>query len=589
MSLLFPFSQPPAAGGKAPVSALLARFKSSLALAFWITLVAEVLSITPIIFMWNVFDRAVSTRSDVTLVSLLVIVLIAYGFWSGLEWVRGRLMARLALRIDWDISAQVFDTAFRRYVARKDVNVHQVLEDVVRLRSFLTGQQILALMSAPFCVVFILVGWAFHPYLAIFIVVATILSLIAAFTTSRITSQSIREANNASAEASRLASQSIAKAGTALALGMHPTIRKRWFEKHQRYLGLEVNAKESAGIVGGFAAFMGHALPSLQLALGAFLAIEGLITGGMVIAASFLLTRAINPLKSVIAGWPAIQSARQSLDRLNAMVAEDEEQSEKMALPPPSGKLDVQNLTIEAGDSRTILSDLSFSLEPGEVMGVIGPTASGKTSLTRALVGLWPPTSGHVRLDGADVAPWIRADLGQYIGYAPVEIDLFEGTVAENIARLGVVDSEQVVAAAQAVGIHDTILSFPKGYDTRIGEVGHVLTGGQRQRIVIARAIYGDPPYVVMDEPNASLDEEGEQALVRLLRHLKQKKTTVVFTTHRIMLLAGADKLMVLRNGKIRMYGPTVSVVQELKQKSEERATSRQVVPAARVSTGGAS
>jgi ABC-type protease/lipase transport system fused ATPase/permease subunit len=260
-----------------------------------------------------------------------------------------------------------------------------------------------------------------------------------------------------------------------------------------------------------------------------------------------------------------------------------------MALPPPSGKLDVQNLTIEAGDSRTILSDLSFSLEPGEVMGVIGPTASGKTSLTRALVGLWPPTSGHVRLDGADVAPWIRADLGQHIGYAPVEIDLFEGTVAENIARLGVVDSEQVVAAAQAVGIHDTILSFPKGYDTRIGEVGHVLTGGQRQRIVIARAIYGDPPYVVMDEPNASLDEEGEQALVRLLRHLKQKKTTVVFTTHRIMLLAGADKLMVLRNGKIRMYGPTASVVQELKQKSEERATARQVVPAARVATGGAS
>jgi ABC-type protease/lipase transport system fused ATPase/permease subunit len=246
-----------------------------------------------------------------------------------------------------------------------------------------------------------------------------------------------------------------------------------------------------------------------------------------------------------------------------------------MALPPPSGKLDVERLTIQAGSSRPILDSIHLSLEPGDILGVIGPTASGKTSLTRALVGLWPATSGHVRLDGADIAPWIRDDLGQYIGYAPLEVDLFEGTIAENIARLSEVDPDKVVAAARTVGIHETILSFPKGYDTYIGSMGHVLTGGQRQRLVIARALYNNPTYIVMDEPNASLDDEGEQALIKLLRELKSRKTTVVFTTHRIKLLIAADKLLVLQEGRMLMYGPTNEVVAQLKQRAESQGALR--------------
>lgn len=549
-----------------PVSHLLSQCKRSFILSAWLTLAIEVLSITPIVFMWNLFDRVISARSGVTLVSLGLLVLLAYGFWSGLEWVRTRLMIRISLRIDWDIASRVFDTSFRRYVARKDVDVHQVLDDVVKLRSFLTGNAVIALMSAPFAVVFMLIGWAFHPYLALFILVATLIQLMAAFSTSKITTPALREANNAAAAASRVAAQSLRQSNTAMALGMQGAIRNAWFTKHQRFLALQVNASESAGLVGGFTNYMSHALPSMQLALGAYLAIQGHITSGMVIAASFLLSRAIKPIQQIMGSWPNIQSARQSLERLNTLVAEDDEQAQRMPLPPPTGALQVNNLVIDVPGRRPVLDNLNFKLQPGQVLGVIGPTASGKTSLTRVLVGLWFPSSGHVRLDGAEVAPWIRDNLGGHIGYVPLEIHLFEGTIAENIARLGEVDPDKVIAAAQAVEIHDTILSFPKGYDTRVGETGHVLTGGQRQRIVIARALYNDPLYLVMDEPNASLDEAGEMALIRLLRKLKSKKTTVVFTTHRPRLLAAADFLMVLRDGQQAMYGPVAEILEKIKE-----------------------
>lgn len=553
-----------------PVSDLLRQCKRSFVFVALLTMVIEVLSITPIIFMWNLFDRVISSRSGVTLASLGILVLLAYGFWSALDWIRTRMMIRISLRMDWDIAAKVFDTSFRRYVARKDVDVHQVLEDVVKLRQFLTGRAILALMSAPYALVFILIGWAFHPYLAVFIFVATVLQFLAAYSTSRITTPALREANNTASIAARLASQSLSKSSTALALGMLGSIRQRWFAKHQYFLGMQVNASESAGLVGGFVSFLGHALPSMQLAFGAFLAMQGEITGGMVVAASFLLTRSMKPIKQVMGSWPAIQAARQSLERLNQIVSEDDEQKERMRLPAPTGQLDVQNLVVQLSGGKMILNQLNFSLKPGQVLGVIGATAAGKTSLTRALVGLWYPTSGHVRLDGADVAPWIRDDLGGYIGYAPLETDLFEGTLAENIARLGPVDPEKVVAATKAVGIHETILSFPKGYETLVGETGQALTGGQKQRLAIARAIYGDPVYLVMDEPNASMDDAGEAALIRLIKSLKLKKTTVVFTTHRPKLLAVADVMMVLKNGQQVMYGPTQEVLTALKEKRED-------------------
>jgi len=552
-----------------PVSELIRQCKRSFMFVALLTMVIEVLSITPIIFMLNLFDRVVSSRSGVTLVSMLVLVLLAYGFWSALDWIRTRMMIRISLRMDWDIAAKVFDTSFRRYLARKDVDVHQVMEDVVNLRQFMTGQSLLALMSAPFAIIFILIGWAFHPYLAVFIFVATALQFIAAYSTIRITTPALREANTAASVAARLAAQTLSKSNTALPLGMLGSIRKKWFLKHQYFLGMQVNASESAGLVGGFTSYLGHAMPSMQLALGAFLVIQGEITGGMMVAASFLLTRSMKPIKQVMGSWPHIQAARQSLERLNLIISEDDEQSARMTLPAPTGHLVVENLVVQLQGTKAILSHINFKLQPGQVLGVIGATAAGKTSLTRALVGLWHPSSGHVRLDGADVAPWIRDDLGAYIGYAPLETDLFEGTLAENIARLGPVDPDKVVAATKAVGIHETILSFPKGYETLVGETGQALTSGQRQRIAIARAIYGDPVYLVMDEPNASMDDAGEAALIRLIKKLKLKKTTVIFTTHRPKLLAVADTMLVLKNGQQMMLGPTQEVLNQLKEKRD--------------------
>lgn len=552
-----------------PVTRLLRTFKQSFWFAVLVTLVIETLSVTPIIFMWNVFDRVISARSGVTLVSLSVLIGLAYAFWSGLEWVRTRLMIRISLRVDWEIASRVFDSAFRRFLEGKRVNVHQVLDDVVTLRQFISGKPLLDLLSAPFAFVFIIIGWAFHPYLAVFIFVATILQLLAAISTSQITSPALREANSASFASSNAASQYLSRSSTALALGMQQSLRSRWFKNHQHALGLQVNASESAGLLGGFTSFMTHALPSAQIALGAYLAIEGIITGGMVIAASFLLARSMAPIRGIITGWPAISAVRQSIERLNQLVTDDLTSKEAMTLPPPVGNLDVEQLTISVGKSKKILNDISFKLEPGQVLGILGPTASGKTTLAKALVGLWEPSEGYVRLDGAEVSQWIRQDLGKNIGWVPLEVDLFDGTVAENIARLGSVDSEKVVAATKAVGIHETILSYPKGYDTKIGEASQLLTGGQRQRIAIARALYGDPVYIVMDEPNAHLDEQGEASLIATIQQLKLNKTTVVFTTHRPRLVGAADWLIVLKDGEMAVHGPRAKVLATFQRANE--------------------
>ncbi len=551
--------------GSNPVSDLLRQCKRSFMFVALLTFLIEILSITPIIFMWNMFDRVISSRSGVTLVSLTGLVLLAYGFWSSLEWVRTRLMIRISLRIDWDIAARVFDTSFRRYVARKDVDVHQVLGDVVQLRQFLTGAPLLALMSAPYAIIFIFIGGAFHPYLAIFILIATLIQLMAAYATSRITTPALRDANNASAEAKRLAAQSLRQSDTALALGMQTAIRQRWFQKHQKFLGLQVNASESAGLVGGFTSYLAHALPSLQIALSCFLAIEGYITGGMVVAASFLLTRAISPIKQIMSNWSTIQSAKQSLERLNTMVAEDEVIAERMTLPVPLGVLDVRELIAQPGSAkRPIIFNLNFSAKPGQVLALLGPSAAGKTSLIKLLVGLWEPNKGHVRLDGAEIFPWIRDDLGKHVGYVPQDIEMFEGTVAENIARLGPVDSAKVVAAAKSIGMHEIILSFPSGYETRLSETGHALTGGQKQRLAIARAVYDDPIYLVFDEPNANLDDDGERALAKLILELKARKALVVFSSHRPKLLGVADLALVLKDGQQVAFGPLKEVLTKL-------------------------
>ena len=547
---------------------VLAQCRRALAVAFGLTFLIDLLGLTPMLYMMSAYDRVLTSRSGVTLVSLTVVVLGFYVFWSALEWIRARLMVRLSLRIDWELAADVFDASFRRYVDRRNVNVHQVLGDLVALRQFMTGAPVLALMDAPFALVFILVAGIFHPYLALFAAVAAGLMVLLSIITLRWTSPLLKQANNANAEAARVAANGLKQADTALALGMMRAVRNRWYAQHRQFLTHQVNASEASGLLGGVSGFLQKALPSLQLGLAVYLAMEGLITGGMVIVASMLIGKAVAPVQKLIASWKDIVAARQAYDRLSELMLQDASNAApRMSLPPPTGQLTVTAATaVPPGADKPVLMDIQFSLEPGQVMAIVGPSAAGKTSLVKLLLGIWRPARGSVRLDGVELSDWSHDDVGPCIGYVPQEIDFHEGTVAENIARLGTVQAEQVVEAAQAIQMHETILKFPKGYDTPMGEGGFTPSGGQRQRLAIARALYGLPRYVVMDEPNSNLDEAGEQALMEAVRVLKESGSTVILTTHRPRLIGMVDRMLVLREGRQVAFGDAQEIMQALRK-----------------------
>lgn len=551
---------------KKPIKEILVKCRRTFYLAFVITFVTDVLSLTPIVYMMNTYDRVIAARSGVTLVSLTLIVIAVYIFWSALEWIRTRLFINLSLRIDWDLGAKVFDASFRKHVLRQNSNVHQVLGDMVILRNFFTGSPLITLMDAPFAIIFIVIGALFHPYLAIFAAVSSVLILISAYATHRISGPLLKEANDFKDEASKTAADSLTQAESTLALGMLPAIRQKWYQKHRKFLTQQVNASEAAGITGGLSGFLQKALPSLQMALAAWLAMNNLITGGMVIAATMLISKAVSPIQRLIANWKDIVSARQSYERLNTLLNEDTEREAQMKLPAVIGKLLVDKAAaVPPGSKKPVIVNIDFLIEPGEAMAIVGPIAAGKTSLVRMLVGIWKPAAGHVRLDGVEISDWDHAELGPQIGYVPQDIELYEGSIAENIARLNKPDSKRVIDAAQLIGIHEEILSFPEGYNTKLGSSGFALSGGQKQRIAIARACYGFPKYIVMDEPNANLDEIGENQLVEAINKLKINGTTIIITTHRPRLVGVVDKLLVLRSGLQVGFGPTKVLLESIR------------------------
>ena len=545
-----------------PVRKILLQCRQAFVLALMLTIVIDLLSITPMLYMMNTMDRVLSSRSGVTLVSLTLLVIAFYVFWSALDWIRSRLMVRISLRIDWDLAAHVFDASFRRYVGRKNINVHQLLGDLLSLRQFFTGQSALTLMDAPFAIVFIFIGALFHPYLAVFAVCSSVLMIAVSYFTIKITTPILKEANDANTEASRVAASSLRHAETTLALGMLGGVRNRWYEQHRQFLTNQVNASEATGLMGGLSGFLHKALPSLQMALGTFLAMEGLITGGMIMAASMLISKSVSPIQKLIGSWKDIVAARSAYERLNELLAHDIETNKGMKLPAPEGNLAVEAVSgIPPGHNKAVISDLNFTVKPGQVLAVVGPSAAGKTSLVKLLLGVWAPTEGKVLLDGVEISEWSHDEVGPLVGYVPQEIEFFDGTVAENIARLGEVDAEKVVAAAKLIDMHDIILGFPKGYDTPLGETGFAPSGGQRQRLAIARAIYGMPKYVVMDEPNSNLDELGESALIKTVLALKQSGSSVIITTHRPRLINVVDVMLVLKAGKQVAFGSSADML----------------------------
>ena len=564
---------------KTPVGVVLFTQARVLWASFLLTFVIEMIAIAPILYMLNTYDRVLSSRSFVTLVSLTAVLVLVYLFSSLLEWLRAQILIRLALRLDWELAPDVFDAAYRNQLRRQDVNIHQLLGDLLAFKQFVSSGPALALMELPIAFFYVGIGLLMHPVLAGFTLVSIVVMLVVTYLQQRWTSSVIMSANDQFATANRKAGQFLRHVETSYAMGMEGSARKQWYEAHKQYLELQTSASESAGGLGSFLGLLQKVLPSFALGLGAWLAINDMISASMVFAASMLINKAIAPIQKTLGFWKAIIGARQAYNRLNGLLMDYRAKVRGMPLPAPKGQLVIDNLSLTPpGHKSAVLANLTATLTPGTVTAVVGPMGSGKSTLARGLVGIWKPSEGSVRLDGAEMDSWERDEIGPHLGYVAQDIGFFEGTVAQNIARLGEVEPDEVVKAAQRVGMHEIILKFPMGYNTPLGEgSAFVMSGGQKQRLSIARAVYKNPKLLILDEPNSALDEEGEKILGQLILEMKSTGCTVVAITHRPSLVGLADNLMVLQGGKMVAFGPTTQVVEQFRQKQAGPAASADV------------
>ncbi|AHC82063.1 MULTISPECIES: type I secretion system permease/ATPase [Pseudomonas] len=531
--------------------------------------VINVMMLTPAIYMLQVYDRALVSRNVTTLTMLTLLVIGLFMLMSALEMVRTRVLIRVGNFLDMDLNRRIFSAAFERNLSRAGGNPAQALQDLTQVRQFLTGNGLFAFFDAPWTPIYLLVCYLIHPLLGLVTLIGSLILVGLAYLTEKATQKPLAEANQAALSSASYANNNLRNAEVIEAMGMLPAIGKRWFQGHLRILQMQTLASDRAAIISSTGRFVRITLQSVILGAGALLAIEGKITPGMMIACSILTGRALAPVEQVIAAWKQLQGSRSAWGRLNDLLHDYPQRPPSMSLQRPMGMLAVENVVAGApGTSNSIVRGVSFSLVPGESLGIIGPSASGKSTLARLLVGVWPTQAGKVRLDGADIFTWNKAELGPWLGYLPQDVELFEGTIAENIARFAEVDSEAVIRAARSSGVHDMILRFPQGYDTRLAADGSPLSGGQKQRIALARALYGEPNLVVLDEPNANLDDVGEKALVDALAELKARGATVILISHRPNVLCAVDKVLMLRDGAVHMLGSRDEVFAALRKAS---------------------
>ncbi|WP_426199088.1 type I secretion system permease/ATPase [Pseudomonas sp. DC3200b2] len=518
--------------------------------------VINLLVLVPSLYMMQVYDRVLTSRNETTLLMLTLIAMGLFMLSGVIEWLRGQVMIRMSAGIDATLAQRLFDAAFTRSLRKQDSNPAQVFGDLTQVRQFITGQGLLAMLDAPWLPVFMVIAFLFHPWFG-FLSLGVALVLIALALWGELSTRpSLAQANGLSMKANLYVNSSLHNAEVIQAMGMLPALRKRWSWLQQGMISAQAVASDRGARISAMTKFVRVAAQSLSLGLGALLVLEGQISGGMMIAMSLLLGRALAPVEIAIGSWKQFVGARQSYRRLSDLLAEEPETVAPMALPAPTGALKVERLlAAPPGAKDPIIKGVDFQLAKGEILAVIGPSASGKSTLARALVGIWPAMEGAVRLDGAPLDQWAPEALGPHLGYLPQDIELFDGSVAENIARFGELDSEPIIQAARHAGIHEMILRFPQGYDTVLGPGGQGLSGGQKQRIGLARALYGQPALIVLDEPNSNLDEAGEQALVQALRALKNAGSTVIMITHRPSVLGVVDKILVLNDGRQQLFG----------------------------------
>jgi len=547
------------------VLAALAQSRRTFGFAALFSMVINLLMLVPSLYMLQVYDRVLTSRSEETLLFLSLIVIGLLVTMALLEMVRAKVLVRIGGRLDALLGEKVFNAVFALNLMRPAANRAQSLRDLDTVRQFLTGNGPFAFFDAPWAPLFIAIVFLMHPLLGWIAIGGALvlvgLALATEFGTRRVTTDS----TSRGLAATTFVEASLRNGEVLAAMGMLAAVRRRWRQIQAAALKGQAMAGDINGTLTACSKVLRLGIQSAILGAGAWLALEQQITPGMMIAASIIVGRALAPVEQAIGSWRQFTAARSAQRRLDELLSHFSERPETMSLPAPTGVLAVERLVAAPpGSPVPVIKGVSFTLAKGEALAVVGPSAAGKSSLARLLIGIWAPSSGSVRLDGADVAQWNREELGPHLGYLPQDVELFDGTVQDNIARFGQPDPAKVVEAARLAGVHDLILRLPNGYDTMLGAGGVALSGGQRQRIGLARALYGDPALIVLDEPNSNLDGEGEVALVEALGRLKQAGRTVVLISHRPNIMGHVDKILVLRDGQVELFGPRQEVLAKL-------------------------
>jgi len=537
----------------------------------------NLLMLVPVIYMLQVYDRVVSSGSYSTLAMLTLLMVALTAALGGVERVRSMILIAASNRIEKNLRRRVSDATFKRaLLTGGSVSNSQPLSDLSSLRQFLTGNGLFAFFDAPWFPIYVFVMFMFHPMFGYAAIFAGIVMIALAYTTEKVTSKKLQDANGKSNWINNQVNGTLKNSEVIAAMGMADDLRHRQETRFDEVLTLQTEASRSAGLLQSLSKTFRMVMQSLLLGLGALLALRQEISPGMMIAGSLLLGRALAPIDMLVGTWKGFTLARGQYDRLGQLLVQIPKDADTMSLPAPTGKLSAEQvMVVPPGSKNIVVRGVNMELNAGEALGIVGPSASGKSCLARALLGIWPTYSGKVRLDGADIFAWNRAELGPYVGYLPQDIELFDGSISENICRFGDVDPDKVVEAAKTAGVHELILHLPQGYDTIIGGSGGILSGGQRQRIGLARAIYGSPRYLVLDEPNSNLDDQGERELVEAIRRIKAEGATVIIITHRTMVLQCVDKILVMRDGAASHFGPRDQVLAALAAPQDKKPALR--------------
>jgi ATP-binding cassette subfamily C protein EexD len=547
----------------------------------------NLLMLVPPFYMLQVYDRVVTSGNLVTLTMLTLLMIFLLGSMGSLEWVRSQILVRVSARLDSLLGARIYDVCFQRALLSGTGENSQPLQDLNALRQFLSGNGPFAFFDAPWLPIYLLIMFWFHPYMGILGVCAALLLVLIAIANEKLSSPPLTESNRRLSAASAATQKNLRNAEVIASMGMLGRLRERWTEQNEQVLYFQSVASDRAGALVALSKTVRLIVQSLALAVGAYLAVQQEISPGAMIAGAILLGRALGPVDQMIGSWKGFVAARGQYSRLNELLSHMPAAEDRLSLPSPKGLISAEGAAIVPPGAKTpVIVGASFQIEPGDAVGIVGPSAAGKSTLVRGILGVWPTAAGAIRIDGAEASSYSREEIGAHIGYLPQDIELFDGTVSDNIARFGEQDSEKIVQAANDAGVHEMILRLPDGYDTVIGQSGGVLSGGQRQRIGLARALYGRPAIVILDEPNSNLDEQGNAALRDALKLLKEAHRTVLIISHRTSILSAVDKILLMRDGHVEDFGPRDVVLARLKPQAANNLKLASAGPSANPSAG---